>query len=64
MNALQNMLSTYSMLTQNPMQVLSRRFNIPQTVDVNNPDAIIQHLVDTNQIRQSDLDAIRQMIPK
>ena len=64
MNALQNMLSTYSMLTQNPMQVLSRRFNIPQTVDVGNPDAIIQHLVDTNQIKQSDLDAIRQIMPK
>ena len=41
---------------QNPMQMLSQRFNIPQNVNVNDPNAIIQHLLNTGQITQAQLN--------
>lgn len=60
-NYLQNLFSQYNMLTKNPMQILSRKFNIPQGIDCNNPDEIINHLVNSGQVKQSDLDTITQM---
>lgn len=50
--------SILDMLTQlkaNPMQVLSRRFNIPE--NINDPAALIQHLLSTGQVSQQQVDA-------
>jgi hypothetical protein len=60
-NYLQNLIGQYNMLTQNPMQMLSRKFNLPQGIDCNNPNEIINHLVNSGQVKQSDLDMITQM---
>ena len=38
-------------LKANPMAMLSKRFNIPQNIS-NDPNQIIQHLMNTGQISQ------------
>ena len=56
-----NMFQMYQQLLQNPMGVLSQRFNIPQGVDASDPNAIIQHLLNTNQISQTQVNQAMQM---
>lgn len=51
--------SIYNQLRSNPMQLLSRRFNIPQ--NMNNPQDIIQHLLNTGQISQAQVNQAMQM---
>lgn len=48
-------------LQSNPMAVLSKRFNIPQGVDVSDPNAIIQHLMNTGQVSQQAYNNARNM---
>lgn len=57
MNDLMNM---FQQLQQNPMQVLSKRFNIPQNVDIRNPNDIIQHLLNSGQVSQSQVNQAMQ----
>ena len=52
-------LSQYNSFRQNPMQMLSRKFKIPE--GVNNPDEILKHLVDSKQVSQGQLEQINQM---
>lgn len=56
MNGLMNM---YQQFKTNPMQILSQRFNIPQ--NMNNPNDIIQHLLNTGQISQSQVNQAMQL---
>jgi len=56
-----NMLSMLQQLQSNPMSVLSKRFNIPQGVDVSDPNAIIQHLMNTGQVSQQAYNNARNM---
>lgn len=56
-----NLFQMYQQMMQNPMALLSRRFNIPQSVDTRDPNAIIQHLLNTNQISQSQVNQAMQM---
>jgi len=56
-----NMLSMLQQLQSNPMAVLSKRFNIPQGVDVSDPNAIIQHLMNTGQVSQQAYNNARNM---
>lgn len=44
----------YQQFKQNPMQMLSRRFNIPQ--NMNNPNDIVQHLLNTGQVTQNQVN--------
>ena len=44
---------------QNPIGMLSQRFNIPQ--GMNNPNAILQHLLNTNQVSQDQVNRVMQM---
>lgn len=48
--------NVFNQLRQNPMQVLSMRFNIPQNINLNNPNEIIQHLLNTGQITQQQVN--------
>ena len=50
-----NLFNLIQMFQQNPMQMLSRRFNIPQGVNCNDPNAIIEHLVQTGQVSQQQI---------
>lgn len=52
----------YAMLQQlrsNPMQMLSQRFNIPQNIST--PQDIIQHLLNTGQVSQDDVNRAMEM---
>lgn len=44
---------------QNPIGVLSQKFNIPQ--GMNDPNAILQHLLNTNQVSQDQVNRVMQM---
>lgn len=48
-------------LQQNPMQILSQRFNIPQGMNMSNPNDIIQHLLNTGQISQNQVNQAMAM---
>lgn len=52
-----NLMSAYQSFVQNPMQMLNQRFNIPQ--GMNNPNDIINHLVNTGQVNQNQINMIR-----
>lgn len=56
-NQMMNMLNQFR---QNPMQILSKRFNLPQNLP-NNPQEIIQHLLNTGQISQGQVNNAMQM---
>lgn len=54
-----NFMAALSQIKQNPMAFLSRRrFNIPQ--NMNKPEDIIQHLLDSGQVSQNQLNGIIQ----
>ena len=44
---------------QNPMAMLSQRYNIP--ANMNDPNAIIQHLLNTGQVSQMQVNNAMQM---
>jgi hypothetical protein len=55
MSAIQN-------LKQNPIQFLmQRKFNVPQSI-ASDPNAIIQHLMNTGQVSQQKYNQVMQMI--
>lgn len=56
-----NIIQMYQQMMQNPMAMLTKRFNIPQGVDTSNPNAIIQHLLNTNQVSQEQLNHAMSM---
>jgi len=56
-----NMASMLQNLKQNPMQFLmQRKFNIPQNIS-NDPNAIIQHLMNTGQVSQQQYNRASNM---
>lgn len=56
-----NIFQLYQQMMQNPMAMLTQRFNIPQDVDINDPNAIIQHLLNTNQVTQEQVNHAMNM---
>lgn len=46
-------------IKQKPMAVLSQKFNIPN--NMNDPNQIIQHLLNTGQVSQSQVNQAMQM---
>ena len=54
-----NLLSMVSQFKQNPMSVLTQRFNIPQ--NLNDPNQILQHLLNTNQVSQDQINRVMAM---
>lgn len=54
-----NLMSMYSQFKQNPMGLLAQRFNLPQ--NINDPQQIVQHLLNTGQISQSQVNQAMQM---
>ena len=55
-----NLVQMIMQARMNPMAALSRRFNIPQNLS-NNPQAIAQHLLDSGQISQDQLNNAMRM---
>ncbi|WP_407384970.1 hypothetical protein [Ruminococcus sp.] len=58
MNNPMNFIQMLNQLKSNPLAILSQRYNIPQTM--NNPNDIIQHLMNTGQVSQSQYNAASQ----
>jgi hypothetical protein len=56
-----NIMNMYQQFRQNPANMLRQRFNIPQNVDMNNPNSIIEHLLNTNQISQAQVNGVMGM---
>ena len=55
------MLQMLQQLKQNPMQfILQQRLNIPQNI-ANDPNAILQHLLQTGQVDQTRVNQAYQM---
>ncbi len=54
-----NIVGMLNQFKQNPMAMLSRRFNIPQ--NMNDPNQILQHLLNTNQVSQAQVNRVMQM---
>lgn len=54
-----NLLSMVSQFKQNPMMLLTQRFNIPQ--NLNDPNQILQHLLNTNQVSQDQINRVMAM---
>ena len=44
----------------NPLEMLSKRFNIPTEIG-SNPNDILQHLINSGQVSQTQVDQITQM---
>lgn len=54
-------MSSLNALKQNPMQFLmQRKFNVPQNIQ-NDPNAIIQHLMNTGQVSQQQYNRASSM---
>lgn len=58
---LKDITDMYQRLRQNPLQMLNKRFNIPQNVNLNDPNAILQHLMNTGQVSQNQINQVMQM---
>lgn len=54
-----NIFTLYSQLRSNPMQILQQKYNLPQ--NINDPQAIIQHLLNTGQISQDQVNQAMSM---
>ncbi|MBO7676280.1 MAG: hypothetical protein J6S49_02025 [Erysipelotrichaceae bacterium] len=54
-----NILDMANQFKQNPMAMLSKRFNIPG--NMNDPNEIIQHLLNTGQVSQAQVNQAMSM---
>lgn len=55
------MMTAYQRLRSNPREMLSSRFNIPDNMDVSNPNDILQHLLNTGQVSQDQVNKMMMM---
>ena len=53
------MMQMLAQFKNNPMGMLAQRFNIPQNIQ--NPQDIIQHLLNSGQVSQSQVNQAMQM---
>lgn len=57
-----NPLAMLQAFKQNPMQFLmQRKMNIPQNLPMNDPQAILNHLLSTGQVSQQQINNAYQM---
>ena len=61
MNNINQIMSMYQQLRTNPMQMLARRFNLPQGMNMNNPNDIVQYLLNTGQVSQQQINSVMEM---
>lgn len=54
-----DILNLYQQFKANPLGMLSMRFNIPQ--NINNPNDIVQHLLNTGQVSQDQVNNVMNM---
>lgn len=54
-----SMLSMIAQFRQNPMSILSQRYNIPP--NLTDPNEILQYLLNTQQVSQDQVNRVMQM---
>lgn len=59
MMPMNQMMQMFNQMKQNPMAILSQRFNLPQ--NLKDPKEIVQHLLNSGQINQQQVDQAMQM---
>ena len=57
---IKSMMQMLGQLKQDPRKVLMQRFNIPENVG-NDPQSIIQHLMNTGQVSQEQFNQAMEM---
>lgn len=60
MNNANDIMNLLQQIRQNPYQVLSQRFNLPK--NLNSPNDIIQHLLNSGQVTQTQVNNATQMM--
>ena len=61
MNNLDNLTTMYQQIRNNPLQILSQKFNIPSNVNMGDPSDILQYLLNSGQVSQSQINQIMGM---
>lgn len=61
MSNINDIVNMYQQMRSNPMQLLSRKFNIPQNVNQTDPNEILQYLLNTGQVTQSQVNQAMAM---
>ena len=56
-----NIFALYQQFCQNPLGMIANRFNLSQGVNTNDPNAIIQDLLNTGQISQAQVNQAMAM---
>lgn len=56
-----DVMTVFNRLKEDPRQILSMRFNIPDSVDLNDPGAILQHLLNSGQVSQAQVNRMMAM---
>lgn len=59
MNNFMQLMQMYQQFRQNPVQILSQRFSIPQ--NMGDPQQIIQYLLNSGQVSQAQINQIMQL---
>ena len=54
-----NFINMLAQFKQNPMAMLSQKFNIPQ--NMNDPNQILQHLLNSGQVSQEQVNKVMQL---
>ena len=54
-----NFMQVYNQFMQNPKQMLMQRYDIPQ--NLNDPNDILQHLINTNQVSQQQVNSLMRL---
>ena len=60
MNPMLNMFNLLDQIKQNPLKLLSQRFNLPDNLP-KDPQSILDHLVSTGQVSQEEINQVMQM---
>lgn len=56
---LNQLIGMYQQMRSDPVGFISRQFNVPQSM--NNPDEILQHLLNSGQVTQSQVNEAMAM---
>lgn len=61
MSNINDIVNLYQQMRSNPIQLLTRKFNIPQNVNQTDPNEILQYLLNTGQVTQSQVNQAMAM---
>lgn len=64
-NSMAGIMQMVQQFKSNPMQMLmQKRMNLPQGISMNDPNAILNHLVQSGQVSQQQINQAYQMMQR